>query len=584
MSWIVPHALWLLLLMPLLLLARRRQPRRRVAVGNLYLWSQAASRQTTSLSASLRRHWLLLLQCAIVAALAAAVARPLVPFGGGLVAIVIDDSMSMGARDGDATRLDRARTRALELIDSIPRGTRVQVWRAGGDAASLGVFSRGDAALSAALAGIRLTDATSDLDDAIRRANAADAAPARVHVISDLAPRVSGKVIWSQVGTPADNVALTNVAIARQPAGGIELVATTENYGAAPQATGIAINTNGVVLASARVSIAPRHSATTTMTLPNDTTGIVTARLLLDDALAADNTRLAAVPDRAAVRVLNLVASRYVDRALAADPNLFMASAAGGATRDADVVIASGSVAPAGVAPDAGVLLVSETPRRDQPAAAVTVVAPAHPIVASVAFDRLTLSPIEGPVPSNEQAVLVRAGAAPLLLAYERDNRRVVELRADLADPSFTLDAAFPMLLANTIEWLSAPRRDVLTLTAGQPLRVSRGDNAQAPALIGPDGQPLSGAAQAGDAAISVLPTAGLYRLGRDANAAGVIVNPATAAESDLAIESGPTIPPPGGAALTSSLETEATSAMLLLGVVLLAAEWRQRHRPGGRG
>lgn len=47
-----------------------------------------------------------------------------------LVLIVIDDALSAGAADGDATRLDRLRDQALALIDGLGRTDRVAVWRA----------------------------------------------------------------------------------------------------------------------------------------------------------------------------------------------------------------------------------------------------------------------------------------------------------------------------------------------------------------------------------------------------------------------------------------------------------------------
>jgi hypothetical protein len=83
---------------------------------------------------------LLLLACRVVvmAILAMAVAGPFVrsqlPWGDGRltsVAIVLDDSMSMGRRDGGASPLARARSRADEIVSSLPAGSEVTVILAG---------------------------------------------------------------------------------------------------------------------------------------------------------------------------------------------------------------------------------------------------------------------------------------------------------------------------------------------------------------------------------------------------------------------------------------------------------------------
>jgi hypothetical protein len=83
---------------------------------------------------------LLLLACRVMllAVLAVAVAGPYVhsqlPWGDGRVssvAIVIDDSMSMGRRDDGGTPLARARARARAVIGSLPEGSEVTVVLAG---------------------------------------------------------------------------------------------------------------------------------------------------------------------------------------------------------------------------------------------------------------------------------------------------------------------------------------------------------------------------------------------------------------------------------------------------------------------
>src|SRR6187402_140509 len=74
------------------------------------------------------QEWILLaLRCLALILLALALARPGTQFAGSAgrgesidAVIVIDTSYSMGAQDGDKTRLERAKEAALAIIDSLP--------------------------------------------------------------------------------------------------------------------------------------------------------------------------------------------------------------------------------------------------------------------------------------------------------------------------------------------------------------------------------------------------------------------------------------------------------------------------------
>jgi hypothetical protein len=578
MGWVFPLALWLLLLMLLLLFARQRTPRRRVAVGNLYLWSQAASRETTSTSFSLRRHRLLILQCAIVAALVTAIARPLLPARAGYVGIVIDVSMSMGARDGETTRLDRAKERAIALSGSLPFGTRAHIWLAASDLVSLGTFARGDQALAAALGRVEATHATTDLADAIQRARARLPAAGRIYVITDTRPTSAANVSWFQVGAFVDNVAVTNLAARRQPSGEIELVVSASNYGASPHDADIAVTVDGVVLATRRLSVPARGVATASIDLPASVAGVATARLQVEDALAADDVRSVALPAVSRLRVLNLVANRYVEQALAADPNIVVATIPDAAASTTEVVVSSENATPATVPANAGLLVVTSTPRQDRPARPVTMAAAAHPVIASVNLDRLFVVPVDRGRSLDEGSVLARADGAPVLAAYDDGGRRVVELRADIDGTGLVLDPAFPLLMANAIEWLASSRHGPTTITAGEPLRLAKRADAEPLVIIAPDGRPLAVSEHADGFVSAVATAAGIYRVGRHVTAETIIVHPATAAESDLAITTDRHDAAVTIASLATGLETELTTAVLLVGLILLAVEWHQRH------
>src|SRR5438046_5057989 len=81
------------------------------------------------------QEWILLaVRCLAVLLLALALARPGMQSAGSTgrgdaidAVIVIDTSYSMGAQDGDKTRLERAKEAALAIIDSLPANSTVQI-------------------------------------------------------------------------------------------------------------------------------------------------------------------------------------------------------------------------------------------------------------------------------------------------------------------------------------------------------------------------------------------------------------------------------------------------------------------------
>lgn len=77
---------------------------------------------------------LLIMRCAMLALLALALSRPITAVGGGAgrgeavdAVLLIDTSYSMAAQDGAATRIERARKAAINVIDQLPPHSTVQI-------------------------------------------------------------------------------------------------------------------------------------------------------------------------------------------------------------------------------------------------------------------------------------------------------------------------------------------------------------------------------------------------------------------------------------------------------------------------
>jgi hypothetical protein len=236
-----------------------------------------------------------------------------------------------------------------------------------------------------------------------------------------------------------------------------------------------------------------------------------------------------------------------------------------------------------------------------------------HPILDAVVLDGLLVSPVDVERPLDVSAVVASAAGAPVLAAYQDGARRIVELRIDVAESPVTVETAFPLLLANSVEWLAAPRAGATEITAGTGLPAdvgARGDVRMAgtfdesgrgalttPRVSGkatarPAGVPAAPGVRGGVAVAGQEDTGTseavpqpdrLDGLGRASPASRLVVNPDTS-ESDLRAAVAPALTAvPSGT--DRPVRASLTGVLLVGALALLAVEWRVRHghRAAGR-
>ena len=166
--------------------------RRQVEVSSTLLWKKAIQDlQANAPFQKLRRNLLLFLQLLILAAALLAIAQPRLSStasGGEQLIILIDRSASMSALDagddGDASRLDEAKRRAIERVDAMAEGSAFNLPGVGGTADTAMViafdttaeiiarFTSDKTQLRAAIESIQPTDARSAIGEAFGLAQA----------------------------------------------------------------------------------------------------------------------------------------------------------------------------------------------------------------------------------------------------------------------------------------------------------------------------------------------------------------------------------------------------------------------------
>lgn len=566
-----PSALWLLLLLIPVILAWKQRPKTTRAVGNAFLWRRVASRSATSFVARLRRNWLLVAQVAFLLASVAALARPVLPFGTRTVALILDLSASMGAREKSGTRLDAAVAAVISTLDSLPRTTRVRLIAARSVPDQVGEYFAWDPALRRAIRDQETTAGPADISAAIEAARgAAGVAPSDVYVFSDGQPEPS--VRWVRIGKPAANTAITNIAARRLPLspGAGQVLVEAWNYWTEPLDAQIEVVQNGSLVGRYPVRLPSRGGITVVVDVPA-VDGVIRARLVPDDALAVDNSRLAMLRSIRPVRVLLTGGTFFIEKALGANRTVLVDRVRGQARYDV-LVCENCSELPAG---EGGVLLIPGAPQPRVEAAEMTLSAPNHPIAAALDLSGMRAVPISQNAQRHDSIVIARISGRPAILAYEVDGRRVVELRLDVTDPSFAISTVFPILIANATDWLARRGENSRELVAGEPLQWVFGEKpTQQPDLVGPVGRRVSSFTSGSRLTSSSLHGAGVYVVRGGAAEETFVVNPATASESDLSAS--------GSAAQTAIPQTSVTPRgerqvvlpLLLLALGLLSVEW----------
>jgi hypothetical protein len=588
MDFVYPTALWLLLpVAAWLLLGRNQTARPRHVVGNLYLWSQPAAAAPAQVTAQrTRRHWLVVLQAAIMTAIVVGLARPTVSWPASRVALIFDVSASMGASDEEGARIELARQAARSVIERLSRGTRVRLLAAGRETTDLGEFPADGPELRGALERVAAGAGTADLERAIRAARALGLQPGEVHIFSDTGdPRpISEGERWVSIGRPAANRAITSLTARRLPEspGTAQVIATIRNYSSSGSEVDLEILQAQRTVSRRTLRLEPQGYETVAVDVAVEE-GSIHARLSGSDGLATDDQRFAVVPALRPARVLLIGrASFFLERALAVNPAVTLTTAPTGSSgphSGIDVVVCEGcdSVPPSGD----GVLLIPAHSFEDP--ATLTVSQPRHAIAAAMpAGGASVLSGEAGGLPEGADIVL-RAGGRPALITYERDGRRVAELRVDVQRGGFPLSSSFPVLLEHTIAWLDRREDRAPGLPAGEPLHWRLRSDARPSdlSIVGPDGSELRSQVNGGVLTTTDTLAVGEYRVRGDGPDLPFTVNAVTEAESDLTRMAPRSAQPAASSVAGTTARVDPAPFLLLLAVALLGFEWRARS--GGR-
>jgi hypothetical protein len=297
----------------------RSRARPTIEVSSLMLFEQAAA--PVSRVRTLRTDLLFWLEVAALALIVLGLAGPYVEgppavFAGRSHVLVFDLGAAMGARQGGKTRLDLAKAEAVHLVDSAPSGEDFTVLGYGLDAHVVRSDLSARPALVAAIEALRPM-AVAGTPDALSAALMRAQTAGRIDVFADrpipsavLAQAALGdRIHFHQVGAPAGNLAIVSLdpGVPRVSPGHV----TVKSFYPLTHECELAIEADRKIVFDRALLLGPGEQATVPFG-PLAAGGLVHARILTPDPLAADNDRWALAPLNKADPVLVVSPDRTV--------------------------------------------------------------------------------------------------------------------------------------------------------------------------------------------------------------------------------------------------------------------------------
>jgi Mg-chelatase subunit ChlD len=436
---------WLLALPVLWLLWRSRRPDVEThVVSNLFLWVDGPAAPVPPASSRRLPPWRTWLRVAVLLAIVAAIAGPRTISARADAALLVDLSASMSARDGGGSRIEDARAAARAWLRRQRAGARVAIITAGHSAEVIRTVSAGSAAAQTAIGNLEATDASGGLDTGV--ALARQVADGPVAVVTDRpspALAVMSGIEWMDIGHPADNIAIT----ALESFDASHALVEVTNFGAAVR--DVTLTVTGLPSAwLRRLSLGPSEAQGFNVAVAAGTTLTATVRDVdaAGNAIVSDDTRSAVITPAPPIRIrLDAPMDAPLVTALRAMSDVVILPAGRGESADVRVC------AECGLTGELPSLAVNTTARAGNSLGLPTIGID-HPVLASVDF-------------GDAMAPVVMAGVTG------GTRQVVVHMPAGIV---WTTRPAFPILMANAVDWLCA--RSTNGLSAARAAQIAESD------------------------------------------------------------------------------------------------------------
>ncbi|TAK31215.1 MAG: VWA domain-containing protein [Chloroflexota bacterium] len=476
MTFETPTALALGLAIPAIIALWILRPRRpRLRVPSLLLWpGSPAERQSARPWQRLRNHPLLWLQLAAAALLALAAARPFAPAdaAGRHLVVFLDSSGSMQARDVAPNRFEAARRALLDLARGLGPDQEMTVIRLDEEPRVLVAGAHSINQVEAAVSGEAPSYGPADAGAAVALAAGLSQGPAEWIMVGDGglafpddARRPAGTSFrFVAVGQSAANVSITGL-IARTGPDGLSLQAGLRNLGPDPVSGHLQLVAEGELIGAREWRLEPEretyviwgHLAAGPRWYEVRLSGVPAAA----NALEHDDRAWIAisVPDEPTALLIS-PGSTFLERVLSVHGSLrpFRAAPA-----DWSGLVAQNVVYPMVVfdrfwpeTPPASSLLLVGPPTGEEFRPGEIWPRTSHPLLRHVDWSEVQVATARKLPLDGDWETVVDSDGGPLLAVRTVAGRRQAAFAFELSQSDLPLRPAFPILMANLLDWLVA--------------------------------------------------------------------------------------------------------------------------------
>ncbi|MBX3176573.1 MAG: VWA domain-containing protein [Candidatus Hydrogenedentes bacterium] len=488
MSFLYPLAfLGLLLFIPVILLYLLKQRRARVTVSTLLFWDDILRDEHRVASVTrLRKLLSLLLQLLVLLLLILALARPILAsdaLGARRVVILVDVSASMHAREGERTRFDIARDHAHDVIAGLASGDAAMLVAVGPQPDIVVPLTESRRALREALDAVQPEHTPANLSAALHLLHQLPPDPREtwVYVVSDgsldpvpFDPPPDMRFAFLAAGSRQDNIGIVAFQARPLPASprDFEILFEVVNESDEPRTLPFALFVGDNLVDANEVTIPARGAAHRSIRQFSPEGGPVRLELETGDAFPLDDTAHAVLPAVEDTRVVLVTEGNlFLESALATADGIDLSVAppaayAPGAAEGGHAVYVFDGWAPENP-PDAHAIYIGRWPATLGIAAEGEIADPMitdwerdHPINRRLSLANITIGGAPRLAAPDNFATLVSSFGQPLVLLDDTAEHRALVVAFNTAQSDLPLRAAFPMLIANAIQYLAEVRAE----------------------------------------------------------------------------------------------------------------------------
>ena len=498
-----PGMLITLGLIPILILIHTLKPKpRQVEVSSLFLWQEALKEHSRNWSFQrLKRNLPLLLQILLVTLAALALANPAWLYStsmkGNLI-LVIDTSASMKTKFESGTRFDRAREKALDLIEQADPDQKILIVEATLKPQVKSGFS-GDVKLAARVVkSLAPSDVSADLEPAIYLA-LSFVNPSRqdlIYLITDGAGRDFTEVVKNHpkirpvlVGGGNDNIGITRFEFRKEIGSNdrYEIMIELKNFTSASVTCPIQLSIDNSEILNTSISLQAQEKRVMIVPYTGLITGIARAILDIDDDFSIDNRAFLSLNASRDIWVLLVSQGNpFLEKLLKSYPNFkvnsvkeIVPSSWSRQVRRHDIVIVDRMDFPE--TRKGNFILINAYSPSIPLIRNGEISFPGNlswnrenPLMAAVDIGDLIVEEAARLQAGKNMRTVVDSAQTGLIYTYESVGLRAVILGFDITRSDLPFKIAFPVMMSNIVNWLNPHKLEFSTLQArdGKPFEI----------------------------------------------------------------------------------------------------------------